>query len=597
MEEFNLKKKKVTSHNLKKVLPYYAKSKHLMILLIIILLTGGACTIFRPILSANALSNLAQNNFDLALHFAILTLIMDVIGQFFGFFIDKLHIKINSRTRFELTKKVIDSVNSTKTKILDGTKLGALAERLASDVSTVSDSYLLIINISFDIITNVVFLCYIAYLNIYFFLILLLYVIVLYGICTIRSRIWIRGRKITKKAYDEARSAYFEQITAIRDIKLLNIKDSVTEYSNKKYQDAINLDVKISQKRNTIRRVEYVFSAIFELIFISLGILLIRKEFILLAGFLVIYNYYGRVERLVNFLSNYKEYKADGEIAATRIFEVIDDYEKEKFGDLELEDFTGKIELKNVNFSYNEDKKILKGINMSFENGKMTAIVGKSGSGKSTILNIISKLYDVSNGEILFDNKNINDLTEESIRTNVCEISQSPYIFNTSIRQNLLFAKPNATEDELIEVLKKAQIYDDVIKMENGIDTEIGENGVKISGGQKQRIAISRLLLKQNKVIVFDEATSALDNGSQNKIVELLNSLKNDKTIIIVAHRLSTIIGADKIYMLDDGNVISTGTHRELMKNCEEYKNMYELEESEAKINYENEDSLKNEEN
>ena len=597
MEEFNLKKKKVTTHNLKKVLPFYAKSKHLMILLIVMLFVGGVAIIFRPIMSANALSNLAQEKFELTIKFAVLTVVIDLIGQIFGYFIDFLHIKINSITRFELTKKVIDSVNRTKTKKLDETKLGALAERLASDVSTVSDSYILIINISFDIITNVIFLCYIAYLNIYFFLILLAYVAVLYIICTIRSRLWIRGKKVTKKAYDEARSAYFEQITGIRDIKLLNIKDTITEYSNKKYQDAINLDVSISQKRNNIRRLEMIISAIFELIFVVFGILFIKKELILLAGFLVIYNYYGRVESLVRFLSNYKEYKAEGEIAATRIFEVINDYEKEEFGSTEIENFSGNIELKNVSFAYNEEKRVLKNINMTFENGKMTAIVGKSGSGKSTILNVISKLYDVNDGKILFDKTSINELTENAIRNNVCEISQSPYIFNTTIRQNLLFSKPDATDDELIEALKKAQIYDDISNMEKGLNTEIGENGVKVSGGQKQRIAIARLLLKENKVIVFDEATSALDNGSQNKIVELLNSLKNDKTIIIVAHRLSTIIGADKIYMLDNGEILNHGTHRELMKNCEEYKNLYELEEKEAKLNFENNDIWNEDEN
>ena len=226
----------------------------------------------------------------------------------------------------------------------------------------------------------------------------------------------------------------------------------------------------------------------------------------------------------------------------------------------------------------------------------MTAIVGKSGSGKTTILNLISKLYDVADNSIFLDGHDINSLTEESIRSNIGEISQAPYIFNASIRENLFFSKPEATEEEMIKVLKDAQIYEDIEKMEKGIDTEIGENGVKVSGGQKQRIAIARLLLKENKVIVYDEATSALDNGSQNKIVQLLETLKKDKTIIIVAHRLSTIIGADKIYMLDGGKVLDSGTHKELMMNCEKYKELYELEESGAKIDTNIDDSEYNDE-
>ena len=213
----------------------------------------------------------------------------------------------------------------------------------------------------------------------------------------------------------------------------------------------------------------------------------------------------------------------------------------------------------------------------------MTAIVGKSGSGKTTILSLISKLYDANSGEILLDGKNINTLTENSIHSNIGEISQAPYIFNASIKQNLLFVKPDATDDDLVKVLKDAQIYKDISKMPNGMDTEIGENGVKLSGGQKQRVAIARLLLMDSKVIIFDEATSALDNNSQNKIVEMLERYKDQKTIIIVAHRLSTIVNADKIYMLDDGKVIANGTHKQLMKNCKEYYNLYKLEEENAK--------------
>ena len=303
---------------------------------------------------------------------------------------------------------------------------------------------------------------------------------------------------------------------------------------------------------------------------------------LLLTGFLVIYSYYGRVEWLVQYFSTMKENKAEGEISATRIFEVIEEYEKEEFGEDELSNFSGKVELKDIEFSYVEGKKVLKKINMSFESGKMTAIVGKSGSGKTTILSIISKLYDIEGGAVLLDGVDIKTLNEQAIRSNIGIISQSPYIFNTTVRQNLLFVKPDATEKELVDVLKKAQIYDDIKKLENGLDSEIGENGIKLSGGQKQRVAIARLLLMDSKVIVFDEATSALDNSSQNKIVEMLEKFKENKTIIIVAHRLSTIVGADKIYVIEDGKNIAEGTHKKLMRSCKKYKELYELEEQSA---------------
>ena len=413
---------------------------------------------------------------------------------------------------------------------------------------------------------------------------MLAYVLVLYVVCTIKSRIWIRGRKIVKKAKDEARSAYFEQINAVRDVKLLNIKQNVTDYSNIKFSNALKISMSVSNKRNVIRRVQSAVSIIFELVFLLIGIAFVEKGWLLVAGLLVIYTYYGRVEGLVGFMSSFKEFKADGEISATRIFELIEDYEKEEFGSEELENFSGDIEFKDVHFAYTENEPVLKGLDIKFEPGKMTAIVGKSGSGKTTILSLISKLYDIDSGEILLDGKNINTLTEQAIHSNIGEISQSPYIFNTSIKQNLLFVKPDATDEELKKVLKDAQIYNDIKKFSNGMETEIGENGVKLSGGQKQRVAIARLLLMNSKVIVFDEATSALDNESQSKIVEMLEGYKENKTIIIVAHRLSSIVNADKIYMLDGGRVLASGTHKWLMKNCKEYHELYELEEKNSVI-------------
>ncbi|MBQ8425311.1 MAG: ABC transporter ATP-binding protein [Clostridia bacterium] len=584
MEKLDLKKKKVTTHKIRKVLPYYKKSKGLLVALLIAMVMGGVLGIFSPIFSANALASLASEDFDNAKKYALIMTGL-VLGKIIvNYFVEVFYTRINTRTKVELTKTIIDSINRTKMNKLDSVKLGMLSERLSSDVKSVSDSYLDMMNLIFDILTNAVFLIYIAYLNIYLFLILIGYVVVLYIICTIRSRVWIRGKKLTKKANEEAKSIYYQQITGIRDVKLLNMKESVTNYANGKFEEAANLDISITDKRNLLRRVQRLITAIFELSFMLIGIYFIKKEFILLAGFLVIFNYYGKVEWLVNYLSSFNEYNAEGEIAAVRIFEIVDDFEKEQYGTDTLSEFSGNIEFKNVNYSYSNNIPVLKNLSLKFEPNKMTAIVGKSGSGKTTILNLISKLYETGDGQIFLDGKDINTLTESSIRGNVGEISQSPYIFNASIRQNLFFAKPDASEEEMIEVLKKAQIYDDILKMENGLDTEIGENGVKVSGGQKQRIAIARLLLSSGKVIVFDEATSALDNNSQNEIVKLLESLKNDKTIIIVAHRLSTIIGADKIYMIDDGKVINFGTHKELMQNCNEYKELYEMEEKSAKV-------------
>lgn len=584
MTKIDIKSKKITSHNMRKILPLYAKNKKLLAVEIFFLVCSGIAGVLMPIFSANSLAYLAESKFDLALKNIIIMCSLGLFKIVFNAFDEYFYQKINMKLRFDLTNMVICSINSTTMRKLDSTQTGALTERMSADVGSVSDVYLDMLDVAFGILTNVVFLGYIAFLNIYLFLILLGYVGILYLVCTIRSRIWIRGRKITKEAKDKARSAYFEQIAGIRDVKLLNIKQNVTDYSNKIFEEALDTEMSVNNKRNLMRRIHSFITIAFELAFLVIGIAFVKKEMIMVAGLLVIYAYYGRVDSLVGYISSFKEFKAEGEVAATRIFDLVENYEKEEFGTEELCNFSGKIEMEDVHFSYNESTPVLKGLNIKFEPGKMTAIVGRSGSGKTTILSLVSKLYNVDSGKILLDGKNINCLTEKSIHANIGEISQSPYIFNASIRQNLLFVKPNASEEEMVKVLKDAQIYKDIKKMPNGIDTEIGENGVKLSGGQKQRVAIARLLLMDSKVIVFDEATSSLDNESQKKIVEMLESYKAQKTIIIVAHRLSTIVGTDLIYMLDDGKVIASGTHRKLMKDCEEYNELYKLEESSLNI-------------
>ena len=578
-----VKKSKEKSHNLRKVLPLYAEHKKSLIIASVFIVITGVLGIFIPIISANILSNIADSNFEKAINLAFVFLGLSIFRIIFNGITESLYIRINARVSYRLVDKLVRAVNQTKMSKLDSVKIGSVTERLGMDIYTISSSYLQIIDMIFEIITNVAFLGYIAFLNIWIFLILLVYVFVLYGICVYKARVWIRGRKQVKALKDKSRSSYIEQISGIRDVKILNIKENVTNYSNSLDEKTLSADVKFGDKRNLIRRLQMLISAIFAVVFIILGIVFVNKNFLLLTGFLVIYSYYGRVEGLVQYVSSLKENLAEGEIAASRVFDVIENYEKEEYGTESVENFSGRVELRDVSFEYEKDSPVLNNINMVFEPGQMTAIVGKSGSGKSTILSLISKLYDINSGEILFDDKNIDLLTEQSLRDNVGAVSQMPYIFNTTIKQNLLFVKPDASDDELVSVLKKAQIYDDIKKHKDGINSEIGENGIKLSGGQKQRLAIARLLLKDSKVIIFDEATSALDNENQNKIVDVLENLKKDKTIIIVAHRLSTIVGADKIYMIDNGKNLADGSHKSLMKTCKEYKMLYLMEEKNAK--------------
>ena len=215
---------------------------------------------------------------------------------------------------------------------------------------------------------------------------------------------------------------------------------------------------------------------------------------------------------------------------------------------------------------------------LKIDSGKTYGIVGKSGSGKTTIFNLLNKLYNVNSGKILIDNIDINELSCSSLRDNISIINQNPYIFNFSIKDNLLLVKNDATMDEIREACKLACIDDYIMNLPEKYNTIIGENGVTLSGGERQRLAIARALLMKTKIILFDEATSALDNETQNNINKAIKNLKGDYTILIIAHRLSTVVDCDKIFVVDDGKIIDVGTHEELMKKSKFYKKLYNEE-------------------
>ena len=231
-----------------------------------------------------------------------------------------------------------------------------------------------------------------------------------------------------------------------------------------------------------------------------------------------------------------------------------------------------------MQFQYNPEREILKDINFRLEQGKCFAIVGPSGSGKSTLVNLIPRLYDVTGGAVLFDGTDVRELPLEFLRQNIGIVSQETYLFNGTIRENLLYAKPDATESELIEACKRANIYAFVEKQEKGLDTVVGNRGLKLSGGEKQRISIARILLKDPALMIFDEATSALDSISEQMIQDAIEPLIATRTSILIAHRLSTILAADEILVIKDGEIAERGTHSELVGSGGVYTQLYETQ-------------------
>ena len=265
--------------------------------------------------------------------------------------------------------------------------------------------------------------------------------------------------------------------------------------------------------------------------------------------------------------------------AAKRILPIVDmkNLSDEKKDAVNLELKIGNIEFKNVSFKYKNTKKnVLDSINLKIIGGKMNALVGHSGAGKSTILNLIPRFFNCTDGNILIDNQSINKLKIESLRKHISLVSQDTTLFDDTIRNNISYSKPDATDEEIIEASKNSFSHDFIDKLPKKYETQIGENGVKLSGGEKQRLSIARAILKKTSIILLDEATSSLDSETENKIQQGLSFLTKNKTTIVIAHRLSTILNSEKIFVIDKGQLISEGTHSNLLETSSVYKNFYE---------------------
>ena len=391
-----------------------------------------------------------------------------------------------------------------------------------------------------------------------------------------------KNNEIIKKQSDKYVKEATENISGVREIKALGIKRHVEEKLNSildvYYQNVTDLGRKETWYYALNNLLYFVFQLI---IFLTAGYFY-TKKMLSLSLFMTLETYIWQIDQVVESLSDFGVSFNKVTVSLERINEILSDklYKEEKYGEISLDKNNGKIEFKNVSFKYREtEDNTLENLNMTFLPNKKNAIVGRSGNGKSTIFNLLLRYFDVNDGEILIDGVNIEKLTEASLRKNISIIRQTPFIFNMSVFDNLKIVKEDLTLEEAREVCKKAYIDDYFMSLKDGYDTMIGEAGINLSGGQKQRLAIARTLLLDTKVILWDEATSALDNESQAYIKKTIDDLVKDHTVIIVAHRLSTIVDADIIHVIEKGKEVGLGTHEELLKNNQIYRNLYQNEE------------------
>ena len=542
------------------------------------LLVSGS-DILRPIIEANLVTSITQLNYVSAIWFSIFYILYAINNIVFNLLNNKIYMGIKEKILYYLRKDILDRIFSLKVVNFDKISSGEFQQKLKDDPASISRVLSVVQYNAFALITNLVILIYVFFLNYILGIIYLIGVVLVYFI---EKKLYSKYEYLQRnysKIQDRNTTILNEVMHGIRDIKLLNIIPSISNIAIDSMSQSNQYDTKLKMQHNFIWELSGAIEYLISFLVIFIGIYLASTNKLTVTNLLIIYMYRYEIFSLISNINSIKEYYTEYKVAKDRIFSIMDDncFPVEQYGNVSLKNINGSIEFKNVSFGY-DDKMVLKDINFNIEANDTVAIVGASGSGKSTIFNLLNKSYDVSDNSIFIDDIDINTLDCNTIRNHISIISQNPYLFNFSIKENFMLLGDHITMKDIKKACKLARIDDFIDSLPDKYDTILGEGGVNLSGGQKQRIAIARALLKKSKIILFDEATSALDNITQREIQSSINSISKDYTILIIAHRLSTIKDCNKIMVLQDGKIVGVGNHYELLKNNLYYQKLYENE-------------------
>ena len=492
-----------------------------------------------------------------------------------------LMIGVAEEVRKDLQCDMLSNLISADTKLIEGKHTGKFISFLTNDVTHITNLIsTAVLNIFKDSLTLIGLLTVMFFQNWKLSLI----AIIMIPLASFAAK--SLGKRIGKVATEQMLKAGILNtylIELFKNHKLIKIFQQ-EKHENERAEKFIN-DVK--EKTKKIATVYVRSSPIMEtLTGIMIAILIFYSGKLVLKNEIDVNNFFSFLAAMmlayqpVRSLATLNITISQGLSAAARILPVIDAKSKliESDGDLGIEIKKGVIEFKNVSFKYDEEreKNTLNSVNLKILGGKMTSIVGHSGAGKSTILNLIPRFYDINSGDIEIDNQSIYKSTIKSLRKNISLVSQDTTLFDDTIRNNIAYANLNATTEEIEEAAKNSYSSEFIERLPNKYETIIGENGTRLSGGEKQRLSIARAMLKKSQIILLDEATSSLDAETESKIQEAIKLLTKNRTTIVIAHRLSTILNSDKIYVIDSGKVAGEGTHEELLKNSNVYKGFYE---------------------
>ena len=574
---------KETIGNIKKVYQYGKEYRKHLIGMIMGVIFGTIIGIIVPILVAKQIVYFTSSEWKQLVIISFVILGVQAYNAFAAMFFTRRNHQYFSRgTMKNLQIKLGKEILNITQKDMDKNSSGMFIQRIMNDTEKMADfiSWGGLDNIR-QILANVGALFATLIINRQVFVYYLFVTLVLTLVNIKRTQKYGKKDIQFRNKSEGVSSLIGELVRGIKDIKMLNAKKSFMV----KLQENI---IDQNQKRFEMVKINMIYKyvidtlkAIFEFGLIILLIYLVQNGTISIAIAIALFNYKsGIMTTVMEKVSNLLDLTKSFNISCNRVFSILDNkiFEKEKFGNKHLNNIQGNVKFKNVTFGYTQENIVLNHLDFNLNSGEMVGIVGKSGAGKTTIFNLLCKMYTTKSGEILIDNENINTLDEKSIRGNVTVINQDPYIFNMSIRDNLQLVKEDLTDEEMIEACKVACLDEFINSLPNKYDTIVGENGLVLSGGQKQRLAIARALIQKTKIILFDEATSSLDNETQSEIQKAILNLKSQYSILIIAHRLSTIINCDKIMILENGKITYQGNHKELLDRNNTYKTLYQTE-------------------
>ena len=575
------KKDKKSLKELKTVYELIKEDKKKLIAAFICVFLSSMLSITNGLFQGKVTEEIVDKNIKMALIFLFIYFVIDIL---FNNVLSNIGVMISSKIESKLSKKLSVMVYEKSLNLpayaFEEKTSGELINRITSDTETLSNTFNSIIQSLINAFGCLIILIYIFFNS---WVVGLEIVVFLIIIILVTKKFNPKIKKINKELKekkDDYTALSSESIRGIREIKTLGIKNNLIKEISLLRNLIFKKDVEDINLHRTYSIIMWSIKITLEtLVFATclIGIYLGKSSLgFFMAMTWYIYKYTWLIDNLTGMNRMYQKLF----ISLRRINEIINNklYDDDKFGDVSLNNVKGKITFDNVTFNYPNEDITLKDFSVSFVPNKKIAVVVKSGQGKSTLFNLITRIFDPKSGNIFLDDVNLKDLSEESLRKNISIIRQEPFLFNRTIKENFTVVKPNITLNEIKKYCKMAYLDDYIESLPNKYDTKLGEGGVNLSGGQKQRLSIARALAKESKVILFDEATSALDNESQGYIKKVIDNLVKNHTVIIIAHRLSTIVDSDIIYIVDKGKIQDYGTHKELLKKSIVYKKLYENE-------------------